>query len=307
MIYTVTHRTHYRYANSAIFSQHLMRLSPRTTRAQLVLDAKVAVTPDPDTLGTQTDMFGNTAHVATVSRPHAALEIVATSRIERQPPDQLILAASEPWETARDAGLGTPQRLPDPGVAIYAFPSAMTEANPQIEAYARESLTQGRPLLEAAEELCHRIYEDFEYVPGATAADTLPVESFGTKKGVCQDFAHVMLACLRALRVPARYVSGYLRTTPPPGVERLQGADATHAWVAVWDPVFDWVEFDPTNDIVPGLDHITLAWGRDYADVSPVSGLVIGAGRQTLSVGVDVAPLADPAQAALALPPRPAR
>lgn len=302
MIYAVTHRTRYRYANPAIFSQHLMRLTPRATEVQQVLTTKVTVSPDADSLGTETDMFGNLGHVATVSRPHESLEITAVSRIERQAPDEMIFAASEPWERVRGAALGTPEHVPVAGIAPFAFPSAMTVGNPEIEEYARVSMTTGRSLLAGAEELCHRIFEDFAYVPGATGADTLPVESFASKKGVCQDFAHVMLACLRSLRLPARYISGYLRTTPPPGVERLQGADATHAWVAVWDPVFGWVEFDPTNDIVPGLDHITLAWGRDFADVSPVAGLVIGAGRQSLSVGVDVVPLADAPQAELALP-----
>ncbi|MEL6267524.1 MAG: transglutaminase family protein, partial [Pseudomonadota bacterium] len=153
----------------------------------------------------------------------------------------------------------------------------------------------GQQRLAVAVELCARIYEDFDYSPGATGADTLPGVSFAARHGVCQDFAHVMLACLRASRLPARYVSGYLRTIPPEGQPRLEGADASHAWVSVWDPVLDWVDLDPTNNLVPGIDHVTLAWGRDFRDVSPVSGLVVGSGPQVLSVGVDVAPLADAA------------
>ncbi|MEM7423933.1 MAG: transglutaminase family protein, partial [Pseudomonadota bacterium] len=133
-----------------------------------------------------------------------------------------------------------------------------------------------------------RIHEEFTYDTTATGADTLPAESFRLRKGVCQDFAHVMLAAMRSQRIPARYVSGYLRTIPQAGQRRLQGADASHAWVSVWDPAFGWVDFDPTNDCVPGEDHVVLVAGRDYADVSPVSGVVVGAGRQVLSVGVDV-------------------
>ena len=140
----------------------------------------------------------------------------------------------------------------------------------------------------AAEELSHRIHSDFAYLPGTTAADTLPARAFALKKGVCQDFAHILLAAVRSLRVPARYVSGYLRTTPPPGRKRLTGADASHAWVSVWDPGLGWVDMDPTNDCVPGEDHVALAIGRDYGDVAPVSGVVVGAGQQTLTVGVDV-------------------
>ena len=173
----------------------------------------------------------------------------------------------------------------------FAFPSQMTAGDAAIEAYTRESFTAGRPVLAAAEELTHRIFEDFAYTPGATNADTLPVDSFAKKEGVCQDFAHVMLAGLRALRVPARYVSGYLRTHPPEGKERLQGADASHAWVSVWDPAFGWVDFDPTNDCVPGQDHVALAHGRDYSDVSPVKGVIVGGGDQEIDVSVSVTPI----------------
>ena len=152
----------------------------------------------------------------------------------------------------------------------------------------RDTIPPGTPVLVGAQALCHRIHQDFAYVPGATGADTLPAESFERREGVCQDFAHVMLAALRSLRLPARYVSGYLRTVPPPGQKRLEGADASHAWVSVWEPAFGWIDFDPTNDLVPSTDHVSLAHGRDYADVSPVSGVVIGAGEQKLDVGVDV-------------------
>jgi len=288
MMLEVRHRTHYRYARSAAFSQHLLHLTPGCAPGQRVAASHVRVEPEPDTLDSHVDMFGNVVHVATVSKPHSELEILATSRVDRIAPAGLIMDASAPWEETSRAALGADGASPIAELGPFAFPSEMTMGDREIEAYARASFTEGRAVLAAAEELCRRIHEDFEYAPGATLADTLPAESFAARRGVCQDFAHVMLASLRALRVPARYVSGYLRTRPADDRARLQGADASHAWVSVWDTTFGWVDFDPTNDCVPSLDHVTLAVGRDYGDVSPVSGVVVGAGDQQLSVGVDV-------------------
>ncbi|MEM8791926.1 MAG: transglutaminase family protein [Pseudomonadota bacterium] len=291
MIYDITHTTHYDYQNTAVFSQHLLRLSPRMLPGQRVISSEITVSPEPDSLVAERDLFGNLGHVATVSRPHAAIEIKAVSRVECAAPSSMIFEASTGWEEVRRMATGR-AGAPVPGaIAPFCYPSQMTGPNREIEAYARECFTQGRPVLAAAQELCGRIFTDFEYVPGTTAADTLPTVSFAEKRGVCQDFAHVMLACLRALRLPARYVSGYLKTHPADGEERLLGADASHAWISIWEPVFGWVDFDPTNNLVPGLDHVTLAWARDYADVAPVAGTVIGAGEQILSVGVDVAPV----------------
>lgn len=287
----VIHRTTYTYAETAAFSQHLLRLMPRESADQKVLSTRISIHPTPDGGTDQTDLFGNATRIATVSRGHDRLEIVATSIVRRLAPAALIFEASAPWEEVRDIALGNPGHSPVADVSPHAFPSQMTEPDRAIEDWAAESLTPGRPVLAAAAEISHRIHEEFKYSPGATDAGTMPVQSFAARAGVCQDFAHVMLAALRSRRVPARYVSGYLRTIPPEGQERLTGADASHAWVSVWDPAFGWVDFDPTNDLQPGTDHVTLAWGRDYMDVSPVSGVVIGAGRQQLSVGVDVTPV----------------
>ena len=295
MILDVRHKTSYRYASSASFSQHLLRLTPMDSATQKVQATRIDIDPKPEHVEPQEDMFGNLQHVATVSRPHGELEIVATCRIERRDTDGLIFEASAPWEETRNAALGINGASVVAELGPYAFPSQMTVADRAIEDYARQSFAPRRPILAAAAELSGRIYRDFTYQPGTTSADTLPTESFRLRKGVCQDFAHVMLAGLRALRVPSRYVSGYLRTVPPEGKERLQGADASHAWVAVWDPAFGWVEFDPTNDCVPGEDHVSLAHGRDYGDVSPVSGFVIGAGAQNLKVEVDVVPVVEKA------------
>ena len=289
----VRHRTHYRYASVAAFSQHLLRLTPITVPGQRVVLTNVTIKPEPDAVDVHRDAFGNQVHVATISKPHEDLEIIATSRVDRAERNAWIFEASAPWEATRAAALGLNETSPVSEIAPFAFPSVMSAANAQIETYADESLKPGRPILSVAEELMGRIYRDFKYDPQATGAETLASEAFKLKRGVCQDFAHVMLAALRSRRVPARYVSGYLRTIPPEGKERLQGADASHAWVSVWDPAFGWVDFDPTNDIVPAEDHVTLACGRDYDDVSPVSGIVVGAGRQVLSVGVDVVAVSD--------------
>ena len=288
MMLDVHHRTRYRYEHAAVFSQHLLRLTPSAGPSQRVAEAQVRITPEPDNIENHQDIFGNTVHVATVSRPHGELEIVATSRIERMRPSAMIFDTTAPWEDTRDAALGHGGGVPAAEIALFAYPSQMTGPDRAIEDYARESFPAGRPVLAGADELSQRIHADFDYQPGTTSAETLPADSFAAREGVCQDFAHVMLAGLRALRIPARYVSGYLRTRPPEGRPRLQGADASHAWVSVWEPANGWIDFDPTNALVPGEDHVELAHGRDYGDVSPVSGFVVGAGHQTLDVGVDV-------------------
>lgn len=288
----VRHETTYRYRNEAVFSQHLLRLTPEPMPGQIVVSTQLALTPEPDGIDRHRDMFGNWVHVATLSRPHDGLKIVASATIERQERAELIFEASTPWEEVRDTAIGLGSTGQITSIAPFAFPSAMTAADDGIEAYVRETIPPGTPVLAGASALCRRIHTDFTYRPGVTAADTMPTESFARREGVCQDFAHVMLAALRVLRLPARYVSGYLRTIPPAGQQRLQGADATHAWVSVWEPAFGWVDFDPTNDLVPSTDHVSLAHGRDFRDVSPVTGVVIGAGEQALKVGVDVTPAA---------------
>lgn len=281
----VVHATRYEYDSPASFSQHLMRLEPPENADQFVVDTGIVIDPAPQDSETFTDAFGNRVCTATVTEPHETLEIVATSLIERRPDADLMSGASTAWEEVAAAA-----RMPS-GLAasLFAFPTRFTRADDAIEAYARKSFPAGRPVLDGARELCKRIYEDFTYDGSATEADTPATESFAEREGVCQDFSHVMLAACRSLGLPAAYVSGYLRTLPPPGKPRLVGADATHAWVSVWDPAIGWSGFDPTNDMEPGVDHVLLATGRDYADCAPVIGLVLGSGDQTLSVSVDVA------------------
>ncbi len=280
----VEHVTTYRYQGEVNLSQHLLRLAPRAAPGQTVLSHRLVVDPKPDELMPLTDFFGNASTVATLQHPHSELSITARSRVRRTEPPDLILEASAPWERAA-ASAREPAGL---AIAPFAHPGAYTRADAAIEDYARASFPPGTPVLAGARDLSSRIHADFAYAPGTTDASTRPVESFSKRRGVCQDFAHVMLAGLRALGLSARYVSGYLRTHPPEGRPALVGADASHAWVSVWDPGLGWVDFDPTNDLIPGTEHITLCWGRDFADVSPIAGIVIGSGEQGLSVGVTV-------------------
>jgi transglutaminase-like putative cysteine protease len=196
--------------------------------------------------------------------------------------------ATPAWEVVRDevADARSDEALE---ALEFSFASAYAPLLPELEAYAAVSFTPGRPILAAALDLAHRIFTEFRYEPGSTSLATGIAEAFAMRRGVCQDFAHLGIACLRTLGLPARYVSGYLLTQPAGGRERLVGADASHAWLAVWVPGHGWVDVDPTNDVIPGDEHITVAWGRDYGDVSPVSGVMFGGGAHEVMVSVDVA------------------
>lgn len=288
MIYAVRHVTTYRYGDEVTLSSHRLRLSPRETPHQQVRRFALDVTPQTHDLVAERDAFGNLTHLLEIREPHRILTIEARSEVRVSATDTGL--GFIPWEAAAEAARrpATPAALE---AAAYAFPSPFTAADDALEDYARASFTQGRPLVEAARELTGRIYADFAYDPGATHAGTLALDSFAERRGVCQDFAHVFLACCRALGLPARYVSGYLLTHPPAGQEKLIGADASHAWASIWCPVAGWVDFDPTNDLVPSLEHVTCAWGRDYGDVSPIAGVVLGGGGHVIAVSVDVNPV----------------
>jgi transglutaminase-like putative cysteine protease len=288
VIYRVRHTTTYRYGDEVTLSSHRLRLAPRDTARQSVRRFALDITPIGHQLSAERDPFGNTAHLLEIREPHKILTVEARSEISVSAVDTGF--GFTPWEAAVDA-----TRRPVGPLAMeaagYAWPSLFTEADDALEDYARETFTQGRPLLDGARELMGRIHAEFRYDPAATHAATRATESFAERHGVCQDFAHVYLAACRSLGIPARYVSGYLLTHPPAGQERLIGADASHAWASVWCPVAGWVDFDPTNDLIPGLEHVTCAWGRDYADVSPIAGVVLGGAGHSLAVAVDVTPL----------------
>lgn len=293
MIYSVRHATTYRYGDEVTLSSHRLRLTPRDTARQRVRRFALDIAPQTHSLIAERDPFGNTAHLLEMREPHRVLTIEARSEVTVSPADTEL--GFTPWEMAVEAAR-SPRLSQALEAAGYAWPSPFTAATDAIEAYARQSFAPGRPLMAAAQDLTHRIFADFVYDPEATHAGTLARESFAERRGVCQDFAHVFLACCRALGVPSRYVSGYLLTHPPAGQEKLIGADASHAWASVWCPVAGWLDFDPTNDVMPGLEHVTCAWGRDYGDVSPIAGVVLGGGGHVISVAVDVNPVVVPAQ-----------
>lgn len=289
MIYEVRHTTIYRYQAPASVSHHVARLKPRELPFQKPLSHRVDLDPAPTVWREQPDYYGNTMAFFTVQQPHHELQIRSQSRVELSSPPGIEPDASAPWEAVRE--LAFEHRLTEAGRAMeFAFDSPLVPRAPAYAEYGAVSFTAHRPVLAAAVDLMQRIHREFEFDPEASSVATPVSETFQRRRGVCQDFAHLMLACLRSLGLPARYVSGYLETSPPPGQPKLEGADASHAWVAVFCPRLGWLELDPTNAIIPGERHVRLAWGQDYSDVSPIRGVLVGSGEHELEVAVDVIP-----------------
>jgi transglutaminase-like putative cysteine protease len=289
MTYRIVHKTTYQYKHTVSFGNHVVYLAPRSLPHHRRESYELIVTPAPATLTARKDYFGNGVSFFTIQEPHEQLAIEARSlvTIDGEAPWP---ARSLPWdEVAR--------MLPDDLAPAsldafqFVFESPRIKPSPEFAAYAQPSFPPGRPLAEALLHLTDRIYREFHFDSKATNVRTPPEEVLKERKGVCQDFAHLQVACLRSLQLPARYVSGYLRTYPPPGRPRLVGADASHAWVSVYCPGAGWLDVDPTNNIVPSESHVTLAWGRDYGDVSPVRGMILGGRDHKLEVGVDMEPL----------------
>lgn len=289
MRYRICHVTHYRYSESVSSSQHDVHLLPRHLPHQRCLSAEIAVVPAPVVCHERADYYGNRANHIALATSHTELVVTARSQVEVTPRPPLIAADDVPWEIAV-TNLAEPHCDLDLVAQEMVFPSPFVVPWPDLAAYAGLSFPAGRPLLDACIDLMGRMRRDFVYDPGATTIATPIVEVFQERRGVCQDFAHLMIACLRALRLSALYVSGYLVTTPPPGQPRLQGADASHAWLAVWSPRFGFVDLDPTNNLLPSEAHIALAIGRDFGDVTPLRGVILGGGHHELHVGVDVTP-----------------
>lgn len=289
MIYDVSHRTTFSYASNVTISQHFLHLKPRDTSQQSVGQHALIINPAPTVNRAGRDYFGNPTNYLTVEEPHDRLTIVSNSRVSVSNREMPPVSDSPSWEEL--AGLVMAAATAEAQEAVqYVFNSPFTRSRLASE-YAKPSFPPGRPVLEASVDLMSRIFRDFSYVSGVTDVTT-PVDQVMTeRRGVCQDFAHLQIACLRAMGVPARYVSGYLRTHPPEGQPRRIGADASHAWLGVWSPSHGWVDLDPTNDLLPGDEHITIAYGRDYGDVSPINGIVLGGGNQDIAVAVDVAPV----------------
>ncbi len=284
------HRTTYKYGRDVAFSRLVAHLAPRPTPRQLVRDYELTIAPTPIQAFARADYFGNRTDWFTIDGAHDVLEVLAESRVSVEAGPQPAVDAGPSWESVREA-------IEDPseGAALdavqYAFDTQLTTVNANLVAYARASFSRERSLLACVRELNARIYHDFKYDGDATETTTTAARAFELRAGVCQDFAHVGVACLRAMGLAARYVSGYLLTHPPPGKERLVGADASHAWFSAWIPTLGWIDFDPTNNVLPGAEHITTAWGRDFADVSPIHGIVTGGSASEIDVAVDVIPL----------------
>ncbi|MQY31499.1 transglutaminase family protein [Nocardia aurantia] len=289
--YRVWHRTTYTYSDDVTSSYGRAYLQPREFAGQRVLSHDVDIDPVPSDRSVGADVYGNVTLYFHVTAAHRRLEVVGESVVEVRRP--VLPVAELPWERARPGGGAAPLAVE------FALDLQPPEITAEVTAYAAESFTPGRPLLAAVAELTSRIHRDFAYRSGSTTVSTRVADVFAARRGVCQDFARIAAACLRSHGLAARYVSGYLATDPPPGQERLVGADATHAWAAVWAPdpqtpdgEGQWIGFDPTNDTFADDRYVTLSWGRDYADVPPLRGIIYTDAREsTIAVGVDVAPL----------------
>ena len=289
MDYKITHTTVYTYTETVPICHNEVHLTPREHPRQARLASRLAVRPQPASIDTQLDYFGNHVSFFAIEVGHERLTVTASSRVRiSEPAPPLPLATA--WEAIRDrfaTEAGGRFSRPVSSLSIRRTSPCRGE----LAAYAGKSFTSGRPWLEALLDLTRRIHTEFRYDQSATIVSTPLDEVLRLRRGVCQDFAHLEIGCLRSLGLPARYVSGYLVTTPPPGQPRLIGADASHAWVSAFSPDYGWIDVDPTNDQIPSTKHITLAWGRDYSDVAPIKGVFIGGGRHGMSVSVDVAPL----------------
>ncbi|MEY2598255.1 MAG: hypothetical protein RLZZ142_514 [Verrucomicrobiota bacterium] len=292
MDYLLTHRTTYAYAEPVSVSHHAARLQPVHDGRQVCSDYSLRVHPEPEVRTTRTDYFGNRVTAFTIRQMHRRMEAVASSRVTVQVITPPVPGLSPAWEEVARR-FRDPVQPQDVGAYEFCLDSPMIRPSEALAGYARRCFPPRVPLLVGAAALTRAIYEDFEFDPVATEVATPLEEVLEKQRGVCQDFAHVALGCMRSLGLPARYVSGYLRTIPPEGKPRLEGADASHAWISVFCPLSGWVDFDPTNNLMPSDEHITVAVGRDYSDVSPLSGILTGGGEHTVSVSVDVLPLSE--------------
>lgn len=287
MKYRITHTTSYSYSEPASLSQNELYLQPKETAWQRVSNSQVTITPEPKYHQLRDDYFDNRVRVFMIQHPHNELVITAISSVETEVPATPPAASTPPWESVVQQLFNHSQPA-DLDACQFRFVSPLTMITPAIKAFAQTSFPPARPILTGALDLMQRIFTEFTYDKAATTIDTPVDQVLTARKGVCQDFSHLAISCLRALGLAARYVSGYLETQPPLGKPKLSGADASHAWLSIYIPDTGWVDLDPTNNLIPGEQHITLAWGRDYGDVTPVKGVVMGGGVHSMSVMVDV-------------------
>lgn len=288
MKYRVVHTTEYSYAQPVSLAHNETHLTPRDVGRQSVLSHRLEIDPAPSAVGRREDFFGNAVTYFALETPHTHLRVTATTELELEAAaGQLHFQSSAPWEDTA-ARVRTELTRATLEARQYVLESPLVSVSPELERYAAKSFPAGRPLVEAVYDLMHRIHADFAYEPGATTVATPLAQVFEQRRGVCQDFAQLAIACLRAQGLPARYVSGYIETLPPPGQEKLVGSDASHAWFSVYDPDVGWLDFDPTNNQIPMDQHITTAWGRDYGDITPLKGVIFGGGAHSAKVAVDV-------------------
>jgi len=292
--YKVTHNTTYQYSSPVSVCHNVVILAPQATAFLQVNDYRLLIRPNPEIRDRRCDSFGNWVDRFSLEEHHSQLSISSVSHVTVVPRTIPALEDSPSFAEVRSR---LKQRT-DPNwldVAVYRFDSPRIERSSAYAEFAAAVISDNQPVLSAMAALTHLIHTEFEYDRNATDVNTPTDTAFSSRSGVCQDFAHVAVTCLRSLQIPARYVSGYLRTVPAEGKERLVGADQSHAWVSVWcGDSLGWVEFDPTNDCLCGTDHIPIAYGRDYGDVVPIKGMFLGGGEPLMSVSVDVAPLAVP-------------
>jgi transglutaminase-like putative cysteine protease len=287
----VLHRTTYHYSTFVETAQHLATIRPISNEAQAVLQHAERIEPEPSYLRSRVDTFGNEVVYFALDTPHDLLQLTSETTVRLRhrwsgfEPERTL-----PWEQVAEA-MRYRAAAPFRAESEFCFASPYIVLHPSLRAYALESFKPGMPVAQGALDLMHRIHAEFEYLQTTTDFDTPALEAFRLRSGVCQDFAQVMIGCLRAAGIPARYVSGYLRTEPLPGQPRLLGADASHAWVSVYCPGAGWVDLDPTNDVMADTNHVTLAYGRDYSDVSLLRGMILGGGAHHVDVSVSVTEL----------------
>jgi transglutaminase-like putative cysteine protease len=287
--YTIKHRTWYAYAEAAPVCHNMLHLAPRDAPRQLCSEHRLRIVPEPAFITRRTDWFGNHVDYFSIEGSHNGLEITSQSVVQVTPAPKVALSSSLPWETiARQSTADA--AAADLTIYQLTLRSPRVRPSAQLRDYASPSFTAGRPVLEAIIDLTARIHRDFEFDAKATTVHTPLEELLKIRRGVCQDFAHLAIGCVRSMGLASRYVSGYLRTTPPPGKPRLVGADASHAWASVHCGTLGWVDFDPTNNSMIGDSHITIAWGRDYNDVCPIQGVFVGGGEHSMGVNVDMIP-----------------
>lgn len=291
--YHIRHDTLYRYDQPVGESRQNLRLTPRELPGQRCVSHKVVVRPEPQRIEDFADGFGNVVRSLHFERDHDELFVRAESWVELDPRPPLVLENSPPWESVRADLAYRAGRTVGPSMLEacgYLFESTHVRVKRDFADYAAADFGPDVPLLLAVDKLMRRINKEFAFDPEATDISTPVTEVFENRRGVCQDFAHLMLSCLRSMGLSARYVSGYILTRPPPGKPRLVGADATHAWVSVYCPVTGWVDFDPTNALIPSLEHVVIGWGRDFGDVSPLRGVILGGGGHEPEIAVTMVP-----------------